>query len=183
MCFCWKKNNSRKKENQIKSTIVSSKHIDINDDEKFIVNALVDNVQFEVDKVFDQSKSTSTSIYYLINWKSYEKFDQTWEFYEHIAHLKVKFKSFEINQIEKLKLSNLSRNEYYDNDFSIEHKKLIKLHFWYFIDLITLKNLNWSLEKEHTCTLFLESFCFTRFFQILTRQKQKVYYIQSYDYN
>lgn len=108
--FLLKKNKSKKRKNLTQSIIISSKDININDDIKYVVNQLVDSKQLEID--IDQEDNES-NIYYLIDWKSYEVYDQTWKSYEHIAHFKLMFRSFHENHSNKSddrSLTSINRN-------------------------------------------------------------------------
>ena len=98
--FLLKKNKFKKKKNSTQSITISSKNINIDDDIKYVVNKFVDKQKFEIETISKQ-QIVKSSIYYLIDWKNYEKYDQTWEFYEHIAHLRSMLRRFHENWSNK----------------------------------------------------------------------------------
>jgi hypothetical protein len=99
--FLLKRNNSKKRENSTIFVTFSFDYIDVeNQDSMYQIREIVDNVDFETNKIFNRFEWLK-NLYYLINWKNYEEYDRTWKFYEKITHLKKFFRQFHDENFNK----------------------------------------------------------------------------------
>ena len=88
------------KKNQTQSTTIALNDINIESDEKYIVDKFDNNRYFEAETISNRKK-TDAEIYYLIDWKSYEKYNRTWKLYEHVIYLRIMLKRFHENWSNK----------------------------------------------------------------------------------
>lgn len=70
------------------------------DDTEYIVSELIDSAVFELGKVPGKPYSEA-GLYYLVDWTGHEEFEQTWEPYEGISHLRRLIRQFYANSPDK----------------------------------------------------------------------------------
>ena len=99
--FLLKRNNSKKKRNSTISVTLSFDYIDVkNQDSIYQIREIVDNVDFETNKISNKFDWLS-DLYYLIDWKNYEEYDWTWKSYEEVTHLKKLLRQFHDENFDK----------------------------------------------------------------------------------
>ena len=94
------KDKPRKGGDQTQPVTIPPEDINIEGDDEYVVEELVDSRHFETGAVPGQEEAES-GIYYLVQWKGYEEYDRTWEPYEHVAHLKRMLRRFHEDNEDK----------------------------------------------------------------------------------